>query len=512
MNKKLITLAVAAAMAAPVAAMADATMYGKIHLSIDYVDVDEYANWANFPAKAPVFPPSADDLRNPSGVTPPPYTAPFYKSGATGVGPTSSYDVVDGHTGGMPVSAAAAYVDALAYGTATTEPVPAFGATFLQEYQRLTDQQHVPDEVAYYQAIRLANQAALRSGQPGAATAAQLQAAVYAGMMAGAGGGYNGWDVAQRPGGSRFGIKGSEDLGSGLKAIWQIELGIDVPEGSLSTSLRNSFVGLAGDWGTFLVGRHDTPYKISTGKLDMFSDTMADFNLTVGFDDQRASNAIAYISPSFSGFQFAGAVVSPGKEFTYTDLYTGATKENYADSLADAYSLAVIYKNGPFYGSVAYESFSDKMFNGDNNNYQALYGQTASDDTKWKIGLGLLDWNGFSMTGVYEARSNVFGAPSNADSDLWQIQAGYAFGNNMVKAMYGQADVNACADNANRGFRYTCSLGYNIVDNQDKSTWAIGFDHNFSKRTQVYALYTALDDDIDNADWSGFSLGMQHAF
>ena len=43
MNKKLITLAVAAAMAAPAAALADSTIYVKLHMSLDYVDVDENA-------------------------------------------------------------------------------------------------------------------------------------------------------------------------------------------------------------------------------------------------------------------------------------------------------------------------------------------------------------------------------------------------------------------------------------------------------------------------------------
>jgi predicted porin len=64
--------------------------------------------------------------------------------------------------------------------------------------------------------------------------------------------------------------------------------------------MRNSFVGLTGGWGTFVVGRNDTPYKTSTGKLDLFADTMADYNGTVGFDDVRADNAIAYVSPNLS--------------------------------------------------------------------------------------------------------------------------------------------------------------------------------------------------------------------
>jgi predicted porin len=50
------------------------------------------------------------------------------------------------------------------------------------------------------------------------------------------------------------------------------------------------------------------------------------------------------------------------------------------------------------------------------------------------------------------------------------------------------------------------------LNNRDYSSWAIGFDHNFSKRTTAYALYTATDSDQKSSDWSGFSLGLIHKF
>ena len=65
------------------------------------------------------------------------------------------------------------------------------------------------------------------------------------------------------------------------------------------------------------MGRHDTPLKISTGKLDLFADTLADMNATVGFQDLRADNAVAYISPSFSGFTLAAAIVPAGGSTAY---------------------------------------------------------------------------------------------------------------------------------------------------------------------------------------------------
>jgi predicted porin len=241
---------------------------------------------------------------------------------------------------------------------------------------------------------------------------------------------------------NRIGVKGSEDLGNGLKAIYQVEFGIDLTDtqntavrGNEAVTMRNSYVGLAGNWGTFLMGRHDTPLKISTGPLDMFADTMADYNNTVGFNDLRVDNAIAYISPSFSGFQFAGAVHAGGGAMAGT---VPAFNED-SNSLAEAYSLAGIYKNGPFYGSLAYESLGEDLAT--TQATRDAFPGTFGDFDKWRVGLGLLDWNGFSLTGIYE---NLDGAAfvDGADGDLWQIQAGYSFNNFMVKAMYGDSSVD----------------------------------------------------------------------
>jgi predicted porin len=349
---------------------------------------------------------------------------------------------------------------------------------------------------------------------------------------------------------NRVGIKGSEDLGNGLKAIYQVEFGVNlsdtnnnVASNSDAITYRNTFVGLAGDWGTFLVGRHDTPLKISTGKLDLFSDTMADYNGTVGFDDNRTDNTVAYISPSFSGFSLALAAVSPG------GTYFGGENIN-ADGFGEAYSLAAIYNNGPFYASAAYESISKEMYMDFDVSKAGKAGCFTSDGlpllncdyvpddyTKWRLGLGLLDWNGFTLTAIYEQQDKlptgdvrvgvatvgpdgtvrVSSQGGVKEQRLWQVQAAYAFGNNQIKAMYGAVDRDA-----DRPFSNTRdTLAINKIRDDlkgDREAWAIGFDHNFSKRTKAYALYTEVTDDQDGlpgiggAQWSGFSLGMIHAF
>ena len=462
MNKKLITLAVAAAMTAPAVALADATIYGKLHQSIDYIDVDQNAFDVSFGEYVPVLDNNLQPVLDANG--------------------NPVQDLVINRT----------------LGTRWGAPPRGNG---IQEDIIILGDPNDPNSIP--QAIR--------------------------------GKGYKGWNLNANPRSNRVGLKGSEDLGGGLKAIYQVEFGVTLAnrygDSNLvngdrgdGISMRNSFVGLAGNWGTFLVGRHDTPLKISTGALDLFADTLADYNHTIGFHDVRSDNAIAYISPSWSGFQLAVAAI-PGGGATPT----GVANVD-ADGIADAWSAAAIYKNGPFRGSIAYENLGDEHFTtafdslsglpGDATNrlwYQGRpgFGGGADSWSKWRAGLGILDWNGFTLTGIYEAHSNYLGAPKKADPTMWQIQAGYAFGNNTIKGMYGSADLENCVG----GYSATCNLtaayegGQEAwINRRDQSSWAIAFDHNFSKRTRAYALYTSTDSDQVNADWSGFSLGMIHKF
>ena len=127
MMKKLIPLAVAAAMAAPAAALADATIYGKLHVSIDYVDLDDYVTWPGYlPA---------------------------------------------GHTGADVVGAATGYTDALAFGTfaddgtVITDPVASWATTATDTYDAKIAAGW-SDDAAMYAAIKDANAAGSgRTGQ-----------------------------------------------------------------------------------------------------------------------------------------------------------------------------------------------------------------------------------------------------------------------------------------------------------------------------------------------------------
>jgi predicted porin len=303
---------------------------------------------------------------------------------------------------------------------------------------------------------------------------------------------------------SRIGFKGSEDLGDGLKAVWQIESQLNMdggtantagPGGALgpdnfSTNLRNTYVGIAGGFGTVLLGKHDTPYKLGTAKLDIFADTAGDYNNIVGnvngsnAFDLRPGNVIAYISPMFSGFHAAVAYVA------------GAEVSNGSAGDFDAWSVMGMYENGPLFASLAYErhnrynasggspagSFSTTAFiSAATSEAETVHlvfttpssPATSGDDrSSWKLGLAYSF--GDAKVGFIYENSEADGK-TTTDRDAWYLNGSYKLGNIVLKAAYGHA-----GDGDSTG-------------NTKASTWVIGADYNFSKRTMVYALYAATD-------------------
>jgi predicted porin len=287
--------------------------------------------------------------------------------------------------------------------------------------------------------------------------------------------GYDGLGVNSHN--SRFGIKGSEDLGNGLSAVFQMEFTIAGEDGALlgdSTvrNNRNTFVALAGSWGVAGIGQVDTPFKSSTGSLEMFSEQVGDYN-ALGFDDIRTDDAVFYMSPNMNGFQVVAGMVMPS-----------ATED--ADGV-EAISISGVYQNGPWFASLAYETISDNVIN-------ALYGADEDYD-KWRLGLGYTA-NALHVGFIYEDRDidNV------ADGDSWQLSASYTAGNNVFKIAYGQADD------------MTHVIGTGVVMVDDADLWSIGVDHKLSNRTTVYAAYADYSEDTDDMDWDALSLGIIHKF
>lgn len=111
--------------------------------------------------------------------------------------------------------------------------------------------------------------------------------------------------------GSRIGFKGSEDLGNGLKGIWQVETGVNI-DGTGSTvkdnkvnngwASRQSYIGLQGNFGAVMLGHLDGQLK-NHQEFDAWEyDEGVNGLKTFTRNDVRIKNAVAYQSPTFAGF------------------------------------------------------------------------------------------------------------------------------------------------------------------------------------------------------------------
>src|ERR1700761_2827412 len=142
--------------------------------------------------------------------------------------------------------------------------------------------------------------------------------------------------------GTRWGIKGAEDLGSGLKAIFQLENGFDPSTGKLGQGNRifgrQAFVGLASDtYGTVTLGRqYDPLIDLVQGITEdnYFGSAFATAGDVDNYDNSfRVSNAVKYASPVWSGLQFETMYAFGG-----TAGSTGAQQ---------SYAVAAAYNRGP---------------------------------------------------------------------------------------------------------------------------------------------------------------------
>lgn len=298
---------------------------------------------------------------------------------------------------------------------------------------------------------------------------------------------------------SKLGFKGAEDLGDGLSAIWQIEQQINMDNTGGTFGTRNTFAGLKSEGaGTVLLGRHDTPYKLATRKLDVFGDSIADNRALLGGVSGKSANAafdgrqpdvLAYISPSLSGF--TGAVA-------YVNLNEGATAA--ATAKASALSVAGMYDAAPFYGSLGYEEHKlDTVAAG-------------AKESAWKLGMGYT-LDAFTVGLAYEKTNDNLAAGVNQfGHNAYYLAGAYKFGNDAVKLAYGKAG----------------QLGTTL--NSSANQFSLGYDHGLSKRTKLYAIYSRISNQSgigyafsqstagatsvngNGASPSVISLGLKHTF
>lgn len=285
---------------------------------------------------------------------------------------------------------------------------------------------------------------------------------------------------------SRFGIRGHEKLGPGLKAIFQLETVFHVDSNDSTFAGRNSFVGLAGGWGTVKLGRMDTPFKDYGDDLSFLGISSGNFVSTsnllrkTGFGTNSASsfhlrrqNAVQYDSPTWGGLHFTGQY-SPGEAKT-------ATRN------PEVWSLGLAYEKGPIYLAVAYEDHQD-LFGGSRNvrstqsNF-ANQGVNSKDraiqgTVKWKFGKHTIEAdyirkeyeeNGAIAAGRFRSYEN------NAWLVNWQARWSPKFATQLY---YQRAEKGKCS---------LASLACN-TDGLETSQFSAGIAYYLSRKTFFFLI------------------------
>lgn len=281
-------------------------------------------------------------------------------------------------------------------------------------------------------------------------------------------------------GGNRIGFRGNEDLGNGLKAIFEIEFGFNGDtNGVAGTFNRHSWVGLEGAFGTVLGGRVDGARYSFVGQYDPFKNrTVANagslFGVTSGLGQAgRADNAVVYITPELApGLKFLGAyTTSLLTEEGVNSLaapFNGDGSENKSGN-TPLYAVAALYNNGPLSVTLDYENLQVKK--------SALAGGGDLEFDLYVAGASY-DFGVAKLSAYYEkTQGDDALSKTISDGDGWLIGLSAPVTSNItLKASYVKANDDRAAQ-------------------RDCSKWGFGGEYAFSKRTMAYATYAKLDND-----------------
>ena len=258
---------------------------------------------------------------------------------------------------------------------------------------------------------------------------------------------------------SYIGLRGREGVRDRLAVIWQVEQGVDLDDGSWSDEGRDSFVGLEGSIGTVLAGRHVTPYRRLTDRLDIFRNTRADHSAVVGAVDgqsvfnERARNILYYATPEDRRIRFAAAYIS--------DRQRERLPRTNADSDRDGYGASLIFDSGPLYLGLAYERLGQ--------------GEGQEDGVATKAALGWDFGQGTRVALIWEQADNgERSAGGDGARDAWYGSVSHVSGNFTWKFAYGLLGE----------LDHTPDSGAHMV--------ALGFSYAMSPRTELYLLGAAM--------------------
>lgn len=343
--------------------------------------------------------------------------------------------------------------------------------------------------------------------------------------------------------GSRWGLKGMEDLGNGLTVDFILENGFDSDDGSEdSTGVmfnRESSLFLEGSFGKLAFGRMGALNSgqsswSKVGMINAFGTSYGEFTAQASNVFSLAGqwdNMIAYETPDFAGFKL------------FTQYGMGSNDNENESSSNRFYSLGVTYNNGPFAGYFAVDSINYKTAKFSKGEWP-----NNGDDIDDSLTVTLGGSYDFDVVKIYlgaqyfdEVRLSSLGGPICRANDVRDLGiSGFDLSINDIAKLKGYG-ISLSGDAPLAGGRVMFGLGYVDADAADSLDKALsqniagfrdfeiqryvvsaGYSYPFSKRTDVYGVASYMQDNEDTSRESGtleqdpsaysFYVGLRHRF
>jgi predicted porin len=284
---------------------------------------------------------------------------------------------------------------------------------------------------------------------------------------------------------SRFGFRGTEDLGNGLKAIFNLEAGASIDTGNADSALfgRRAVVGLEGGFGSLTLGREYSPIAAIAAATDAFGQGFYGSNLsafTTNRLTRRLSNSVNYKSQSWNGFKLLAA-------YSAGEVTTPNTPSGDLKGVGAEYALGSLYVGAA---------------------YHQINRIAAGKDKESAVGAAYK----FDQLGGFELKANWMEADREG-----------------TPSKYKQANVGGSMPFG--AHRVYVNLQQQKQGNAKGESWALAWSYSLSKRTNLYASYASLDNNstgvfglnssstavapaatLLGADPSVLSLGLRHSF
>ncbi len=318
--------------------------------------------------------------------------------------------------------------------------------------------------------------------------------------------------------GSRWGLRGREDLGGGLYATFQLESGFSPRTGTSTQNGRlfgrEATVGLASDnWGQMKIGRQyniASRYFYSTlGPSFGGGFTQLNMGSGLGFSSGnfvRYDNLVTYETPSVSGF-----TLGVGYSFSADDSRANQVGFETADNTR-AISVGLRYGNGPLSAFVSYDQLnpSSRLSEAQRDATPRSYLVGAAYDfevAKLALAYGRTTDGWFGGSGLPNGGSigNFTGVPTNAFVDGFKS-------NSYLVAL--SAPLGASSSVFGSWQRVDANDDRLTGGDSTSNTFSVGYTYNLSKRSDLYALakYTKNFAFLNDAKATEASIGFRHRF